>query len=721
MKNLILFLGVLFSIQAFAQKPGEKGVSAKGTNTAFGGSQGTTYGLIIGISKYQHFPSLKFADNDARAFYDYLMNGLGEKVDSANIRILLNEQARAGDIWRDFGWLTRKANRKGDRVFIYFSGHGDAANAEEAYLLAHDAPNEGDPNLYNAGGTFQIYNLKTKIKQLSEMGVQVVLITDACRTNELPGKESGSLWTFNKIMEKQSGEIQMASCAANEKSLESKNWGNGRGVFSWHLINGMYGLADDDPEDGNVTLYELQKYVKAKVRADTKGSDGIPAQNPMFCCNEMENIALSRPSIQRKNELIASLNTQVNSSNLMAMNINRSVLPDIKKIGLLYGRFLDAISREHLTGNDPQSAKSFYNQLIESSGLTPDAQKEITDEYVAALVNFAQQRVNKYLSGQNQKLYTYEFFIKAADALREAYQLLGPQNDQAKVVMRTRLMLEARASTATVIFKDFHENKSQDEQMKSGLLKLDSAFKLSVSASDAVLYHTYALVLQGLNNIPLAIYYEKEALKIAPVWKYPYNTLGYLYNRLGKSDSALYYYHACILIDPGYTTAYNNLGYMYMNLRQYDKALEYLNKCISLDPDYLNAKVNKGLLFYYQGKVDDAEKTYQEVINADSNFSNAHFNLANLYYNKQEREKAVPHYQRCVKIDPHFAVAHFVLSCIYSSQNKLKESETHFDLALKYGFKDVVKIDQNKDLENFRKTSSFKKIKQRYLPAERGK
>ncbi len=715
MKKVSTLFALLCFLTGLAQKPGEKGVSAPASSFN-AGAKGTTYAMIIGISKYQHFPSLKFADNDARAFYDYLINSSGEKVDSANIRILLNERAKAGDIWRDFGWLTRKANKKGDRVFIYFSGHGDAANAEEAYLLAHDAPNEGDPNLYNAGGTFQIYNLKTKIKQLSEMGVQVVLITDACRTNELPGKESGSLWTFNKIMEKQSGEIQMASCAANEKSLESTNWGNGRGVFSWHLINGLYGLADDDPEDGNVTLYELQKYVKSKVRTDTKGANGVPAQNPMFCCNEMENIALSKPDAQQKNALLASINNQAITNNLMAMNINRSVLPDIKKIGLLYARFLDAITNEQLTGREGNTAEAYYDQLMVTPGLTPDALKEITDEFVAGLVNFAQQRVNNYLSGKNQKLYSFDYFIKAADALDKAYQLIPKESEQSKIVLKTRYMLQARAASATVIFHDFHENKSQKDLMKQALVILDSARRITISASDALLFHTYSLTLQGLNDIPAAIAYELEAVKMAPAWKYPYNTLGYLYSRLGKADSAIYYYKKCIELDPLYTTAYNNLGLLYMNQNNNELAGMYFGKCIALDPTYLNAWVNTGLWYYKMKQTDSAESCYKRCIGLDSSFSNAHFNLAALYYNKKDYERATLHFAKCVQLDPKFAKAHFALSCIYSAGNDMTKAAKHFEEALKNGYNEVRFIEENSDLANFRKTETYRKLRKKYLP-----
>jgi uncharacterized caspase-like protein len=233
-RYLLLLLALFFLKAVTAQTDSTRGVTI--TKPVIGNTtpKGKSYALIIGISKYQNFPSLNYADQDALAFYEFLKSKAGGSIDSTDIFVRLNENAKAGDIWRGVSWLEKRADTLGETAYIYFAGHGDAANASEAYLLANDAPNEGDPNLYNMGGTFQIYNLKAKIKKMTAKGVRVILITDACRTNELPGKESGAKWTFAGITEDRSGEIQMTSCASNEQSMEDQRWGHGRGVF--HII-----------------------------------------------------------------------------------------------------------------------------------------------------------------------------------------------------------------------------------------------------------------------------------------------------------------------------------------------------------------------------------------------------------------------------------------------------------------------------------------------------
>ncbi|WP_369040622.1 caspase family protein, partial [Stenotrophomonas maltophilia] len=117
--------------------------------------------------------------------------------------------------------------KEGDTVYIFFSGHGDADNNSEAiFLLCNDAVRGN----YENEGVINIGLLKTSIKTMQNNGVQVILIMDACRINELAKKSNSQV--YEKIMDVNSGEIQMTSCSQNEKSWEDARWGHGHGVFT---------------------------------------------------------------------------------------------------------------------------------------------------------------------------------------------------------------------------------------------------------------------------------------------------------------------------------------------------------------------------------------------------------------------------------------------------------------------------------------------------------
>ena len=207
------------------------------------GPEPTTRAVIIGISDYQNIDDLKYAHKDALAFTAYLQSPAGGNVPRENIRLLTNQKATMGAIGYEMGWLL-KNSEKGDRVFIYYSGHGDVEAkliGDPGYLLPYDSPQE----LYFSGA-FSLDQFEKIIKTLSNRNqAQTIVITDACRAGKLAGSEiGGPQITAGNLATQVANEIKILSCQADEFSQEGPQWGGGRGVFSYHLIEGLVGLAD---------------------------------------------------------------------------------------------------------------------------------------------------------------------------------------------------------------------------------------------------------------------------------------------------------------------------------------------------------------------------------------------------------------------------------------------------------------------------------------------
>ena len=292
----ILFLALVLSCHSLTQAQEARGGRTVSNTTAE--NTGKTYAIIMGVSEYQHpqtYPNLSYADDDARAFYHFLKSPEGGRVPDAQIDTLINQNvtiARFNEALAN----VRTVLKAGDMFYIYFAGHGDALAHDLAFLLPYDAPagkgKEKEKNHYYNGEhlLINVLTLKSKLRQIAEQeGVRVVLITDACRTDELPGGRAGRQYAYDVIFEKNMGQIQLISCSSNESSLESEDWGNGRGLFSYHLINGLYGMADNQPRDGKVTLSELYDYTKDSVKAYSGYR-----QNPRYCCGEHDYMVLSR-------------------------------------------------------------------------------------------------------------------------------------------------------------------------------------------------------------------------------------------------------------------------------------------------------------------------------------------------------------------------------------------------------------------------------------------
>ena len=235
--------------------------------------QGKTYALIVGISKYQNtdIPSLQYPDKDAYAFYQYLKSA---GVDTSDIILLLNDKAKDAEFWADVNYFT-EVTKPNDKLYIYFSGHGDVESktiTKDAYLLPYDAP-----KITYASGAISIYLLKGYLETISANGVQVIFISDACHAGNLAGGRAGMEATASVLKDQWQDEIKILSCQPGELSLEGKQWGGGRGLFSYELINGLAGKADKN-KDGKVTLRELNIYLTDKV---PDGASPI-AQNPVL-------------------------------------------------------------------------------------------------------------------------------------------------------------------------------------------------------------------------------------------------------------------------------------------------------------------------------------------------------------------------------------------------------------------------------------------------------
>ncbi|MES2800263.1 MAG: caspase family protein [Bacteroidota bacterium] len=279
----------VLSLTCFAQRGGE----VENTSTESAGS-GTTYALIVGISDYQNpkITDLNFADVDAIVFQDYLLSvGLPKE----NVFTLINENATNASFWTMLNFLSQKVN-KGDVVYLYFSGHGDVETntiVQDAFLLPYDSPY----SVYSMGAIGMSY-LKNWIATFSSKGVQTIFIADACRSGNLIGGKEGMEATANILKDKWKDEIKIVSCQAGELSLEGKQWGGGRGLFSFELINGLSGLADKN-KDSQISLRELNLYLLDIVPEQA----GAQKQNPVLSGNFETQISSTNASFLRLNKL----------------------------------------------------------------------------------------------------------------------------------------------------------------------------------------------------------------------------------------------------------------------------------------------------------------------------------------------------------------------------------------------------------------------------------
>lgn len=525
-------------------------------------STAETRALIVGISTYRELPEdaqLDFAHTDAKNFYNYLLSPAGGNVKPEFVKLLLEEDATASEIYAGLDWLLDKS-KPNDKVIIYFAGHGDVEMKtirQRGFLLAHDSPRAG----YHAGGTIKVMDIHDYLETLvSQNKSSVLLITDACRSGKLAGGDAGQAQTTASLQENWSNISKILSAQPGEKSAESSKWGGGYGVFTYHLIDGLKGLADSN-NDGFVSLSELNIFLSTEVPKATDNE-----QNPLVSgslkvkvsqVNDVE-LAVLKAKKQLQNQ---------DKSNMIAKRAITANDTTSEKAQKYYRQFRDALNANKLTEPAEKSAWYFL-KLIESES-NQSMSKDLRRALVAAIDKNSQKVINRYMVNDS-KLMSSEI-EKAAQEMKVAVSLVESSDIRYKSLKARSLFLENG-----FLFCICHGQESSREVANAAMKKLREA--LFLEPDGAYIYNSMGNVHYTSKNYDSAEYYYLKTAMLAPKWSYPINNLGTLYLTKGKRKKAIEYYENALALDPDFEHIYNNLGNLYDDK---EKAIGYYQKAMS--------------------------------------------------------------------------------------------------------------------------------------------
>jgi len=226
------------------------------------------YAVVIGVSRYRdsRIPSLQFADKDAEAVRDFLLDPNGGGVRPENLLFLENQDASYARIRAAlFDFLIKPG--PDDLAIIYFAGHGsnDRRRPDNYYLLGYDTDSE---NLASTG--VPMWDLPTLFERTLQ--ANVVTLVDACHSAAI-GQTTLNLvndrWTTTSHGGPRRAIITASKAA--EFSSESSEWGGGHGVFTWYLLRGLRGEADEN-HDRQISVGELFDFVHRHVVAESGGA-----------------------------------------------------------------------------------------------------------------------------------------------------------------------------------------------------------------------------------------------------------------------------------------------------------------------------------------------------------------------------------------------------------------------------------------------------------------
>lgn len=529
MKARIIFCFLFTFLQASLFAQPEKGVSPLPAE-ALAKAGGATRALVIGISNYQDeaIPDLQFAHRDAITFARYLHSPGGGNLPSENIQLLLNEEATSGQVGAALDWLLSETGA-GDSVIIYFSGHGDMEAKvlnQLGFLLLWDAP----PHVYYSGGVLSVNMLQQCVSTLSVIkNARVWVILDACRAGKLAGSDIIGPQLANAQLARQwANETKVLSCQSDEFSIEGAQWGGGRGVFSYYLVNGLIGRADTDG-DQIVSLLEIEHYLEDHVSPEVAPLTQIPL-----------TVGDKKATMARVDQqLLDSLDTGREFTlpafeQVVQRGLEQEVLAKADSgILQLYAAYKKSIAEKRLLEPEGNCANFYVEKLLQVKLLAP-LYPMLRRNFAAALIDDSQQVTNKLLKTDPKVVSDVGMrpfvFDHIPAQLARAIDLLGEAHYMYKALKAKQLFFEGLTEFS-------RDGSAQEVEKRFEILrdKLEQALQLDTTAAYVYTYLAY-FYLWDFPNREYAIRNAEKALKLAPNWLIANLYTGFIFTVFGVAD-----------------------------------------------------------------------------------------------------------------------------------------------------------------------------------------
>jgi tetratricopeptide (TPR) repeat protein len=669
MKCLYTVLIIILSINTYGQVKGVTPISKSSV------THEQTYAVVIGISDYQDkdIPDLQYADKDALAFAGFLQSPAGGSLDEDHLKVLINEEATVAQFATALDWLWEVV-KENDKVIIYFSGHGDVERkslTQPGFLLCWDAP----ARVYMAGGTFALPMLQEVISTLSiQNKAKVIVITDACRSGKLSGSAvNGANITGANLAKQYANEIKILSCQPEEYSIEGLQWGGGRGAFSYHLLDGLSGLADDNT-DGHVSLKEIGRYLEDRVTEEVAPL----SQNPMIIGNKTENLAdispdfLAQVKERKKGEKQFFASTE-------SRGIEENVLESAdSSVVEMYNSFKKSLKEKKFFSPKNACAESYYQNLVAETSLDK-LHSSMRRNYAAALQDDAQQVMNNWLKSDLNELALSKVSKSAKykaypQYLNRAAELLGENHYMYSTLIARKLYFEGYLMHIDLNNPDKELGEIILAKYRKSLQLLPNSPHTFKSMSEVHFYQ--------MDDVDSSEYYAHLAVEFAPTWLRSYSTMGFMYlqSPLTKDTArARYFLEKADDIDStarlSNITHINNWGNYYNRTKQYDEAAKTFQKSLEIDSVYGKTWLNLGLIYINQKKYAQGANCFLKVIKIDSSMNLAHSNLGVAYIHMNRLEEAEESFLKARSMDSLNVSTINGLFLVYVRSGRFKEAE----------------------------------------------
>ena len=173
-----------------------------------------------------------------------------------------------------------------------------------------------------------------------------------------------------------------------------------------------------------------------------------------------------------------------------------------------------------------------------------------------------------------------------------------------------------------------------------------------------------------------ALFYLREAVRIAPLYPDAHLNLGMALHENGILPEAISEFETAIQLKPDYAKAYVNLAVARQEENDLERAIDAYRAALRLDPSSPEVRVGFGLALQRSGQIDAALDQFEEAIKEDPAYAGAHSNRGIVLEKLDRLQEAISEYRKALSLDPKNADASLNLPVVLFKTGQVDEAVT---------------------------------------------